>query len=311
MLCFCTGNLVNPVWKYSIRMSRSNTRSKDDLAALLDHPELWRAGQLVHSSDTVSSGFAVLDAHLPGGGWPRAGLAEFLLATAGVGELRLLVPLMRTISRAETRWVAWIDPPFVPYAPALEAFGVDIRKILLIHPKNHREALWALERASRSGTCSLALAWLDERQLKQKDTRRLQIAARQGRTLTCLFRPEAAAAVNSMAELRLQVAPAEPGVMTVDIRKRRGGWPVAGIRLQIGSEIGPAEIREQLSCWRQWRFGEEARDRALESALMENSAFPKATAAAAGRWVAPTGRGDRPLERAPTRGAAAESRIVH
>jgi hypothetical protein len=307
ILVFHTVNLIGPVWKYSIRMSRSNTRSEGDLAGLLDHPELWRAGQLARPADTVSSGFAALDAHLPGGGWPRAGLAEFLLATAGVGELRLLGPLMRTASRTETRWVAWIDPPFVPYAPALEALGVDIRKILLIHPKNHREALWALERASRSGTCSLALAWLDERQLKQKDTRRLQIAARQGRTLTCLFRPEAAAAVNSMAELRLQVAPAEPGAMTVDIRKRRGGWPVAGIRVQIGSEIGPAEIREQLSCWRRWRSDRRSRqvdDRALENVLMENSAFPQAAATAAGRLVAPTGS-------APAREAAAEPRIVH
>jgi hypothetical protein len=242
-------------------MSRSNTRSEADLAGLLGHPGLWRAGQLTRPADTLSSGFAGLDEHLPGGGWPRAGLTEFLLATAGVGELRLLVPLMRALSREETRWVAWINPPFIPYAPALESVGVDIRKILLIHPKNHREALWALERASRSGTCSLALAWLDERQLKLKDTRRLQIAARQGRTLACLFRPEEAAAANSMAELRLQMAPAEPGAMMIDIRKRRGGWPVAGIRLQIGHVTGPAEIHEQLSLWRDQR-----RQRAIEAA---------------------------------------------
>lgn len=244
-------------------MNRSNTRS-EELAGLLEHPELWRAGQLNRPADTITSGFAGLDEHLPGGGWPRAGLAELLLATSGVGELRLLVPLMRTLSREQNRWVAWINPPFIPYAPALEALGVDIGKILLIHPKTHQEALWSLERASRSGTCSLAFAWLNERQLKLKDTRRLQLAARQGRTLACLFRPEEAAAANSMAELRLQVATAEPGIVAVDIRKRRGGWPIAGIRLQIGDETGPTEIREQLSLWRNKR-----RHRRLEPTMTE------------------------------------------
>jgi hypothetical protein len=135
---------------------------------------------------------------------------------------------------------------------------VDIRKILLIHPRTHQQALWALERASRSGTCSMALAWLDERQLTLKDTRRLQLAARRGRTLSCLFRPEEAAAVNSMAELRLEVAPAPPDGMgpaftLVNIRKRRGGWPVSGIRVQISDEPGPLEIHEQLSLWRSTR----------------------------------------------------------
>ena len=243
--------------------------SEDKLASLLHHPELWRAGQLDRSPESVTSGFPALDEHLPGGGWPRGALTEFLIATAGIGELRLLIPLIRTLSSSEMRWVAWINPPFIPYAPALEALGVDVRKILLIHPRTHQQALWALERASRGGTCSLALAWLVERQLELKDTRRLQLAARRGRTLTCLFRPEEAAAVNSMAELRLQVAPAAPetgesaariDAVTVDIRKRRGGWPVTGIRLQISDDPGPADIREQLSLWRSLRDTGQAQE---------------------------------------------------
>lgn len=227
--------------------------STSRIKKLLHHPHLWRAGQLAQPPDTLSSGFATLDEHLPGCGWPRAGLAEFLLNTTGVGELRLLAPLMRELTRSEHRWIAWINPPFIPYAPALEALGIDVSRILLIHPKTHPEALWALERASRSGTCSMTLAWLDERQLHLKDTRRLQLAARQGRTLTCLFRPSEAAATNSMAELRLQMTPDEPGSVALDICKRRGGWPVSGIRLQISEQRRPQEIREQLSLWREKR----------------------------------------------------------
>jgi cell division inhibitor SulA len=232
-------------------MEPGNKRNATDL---LKHPDLWRAGQLGTTPEALTTGFPQLDAHLPGNGWPRAGLGEFLLSTTGVGELRLLAPLLKHVSRSEARWVAWVNPPFVPYAPALSALGIDISKVLLIHPKDHKDALWALERASRSGTCSVALGWLDEKKLKVKDTQRLQFAARQGRTFTCLFRPEQAAAHNSMAELRLQMhAPSceqQPGELNVSINKRRGGWPVQGLHLSVSDARKPEEIREQLSLWR-------------------------------------------------------------
>ena len=195
-------------------------------------------------------------------------MSELLLPTAGIGELSLLMPLLKQLS-AQMRWIAWINPPFVPYAPALEAAGVDVSKILLIHPKSHKDALWSLERASRSGTCSLALAWLDEKQLALKDTRRLQLAAKQGNTLTCLFRPEQAAAQSSMAELRLRLGvPEAAGTgdtgpenlqrLKVTVLKRRGGWPVPEMQLPVETPRGHEEIREQLSLWRLWRGGATA-----------------------------------------------------
>lgn len=227
-------------------------KNQQALSRLLRHPHLWRAGQLGETPETISSGFVTLDAHLPGGGWPRAGLTELLLGTAGIGELRLLMPALRALSHEQSRWVAWVAPPFLPYAPALAAGGVDMRRILLIQPASHQEALWALERASRSGTCSLALAWLDERQLTLTDTRRLQLAARQGRTLVCLFRPEQAALLNSLAELRVRVHSAQSGSVLLDICKRRGGWPVKALSVEFASPPGPDDIHQQLALWRQW-----------------------------------------------------------
>ena len=246
----------------------------DEIASLLRHPHLWRADQLIQAPDTLPSGFANLDEHLPGGGWPRAGLSEFLLPTTGIGELRLLAPALKALSEQEERWLAWINPPFIPYAPALNALGIDISKILLVHPKNHQDALWALERATRSGTCSMVLAWLDEKQLKVKDTQRLQLAAKQGHTFTCLFRPKTAALLHSMAELRLEMAlvnsevnseakpgakpGVEPGILEVSINKRRGGWPVTGLRVQVAESRRPEELPEQLSLWRHLRAGASA-----------------------------------------------------
>lgn len=228
-------------------------------AALLRHPGLWRAGALAREVDALPTGFEILDRHLPGGGWPRAGLSELMLPSAGIGELRLLLPALKALSR-QNRWIAWVNPPFIPYAPAFTAAGVDIRKILLIHPRTHKDALWSLERATRSGTCSAALAWLDERELRTKDTQRLQVAARQGGTLSWLFRPERARTENSLAELRLAAVPdADRNVLKISVCKRRGGWPIDDLTVSFEQGRRPEEIREQLSLWRQRRSARSPR----------------------------------------------------
>src|SRR5258705_14008265 len=50
------------------------------------HPALWLGHQLGRQPDqAVPSGFAALDAELPGGGWPRRGLSGVLLPPPGVG----------------------------------------------------------------------------------------------------------------------------------------------------------------------------------------------------------------------------------
>ena len=49
------------------------------------HPGLWLGHQLGRPrGDGVTSGFAALDAQLPGGGWPRRALTELLQSTAPV-----------------------------------------------------------------------------------------------------------------------------------------------------------------------------------------------------------------------------------
>ena len=222
---------------------------------LLRHPDLWRADEIGSPAGAVaatSSGFDALDAHLPGNGWPRAGLIELMLGTAGIGELKLLAPALRRLSRA-ARWIAWINPPFIPYAPALAALDIDINRILLVHPRQHEEALWAMEQASRSGTCSAVLGWLDERRLTLTATRRLQLAAKQGGTLGCLFRPAAAAEGASMAELRLKLEPGPRSALDVSIVKRRGGWPVSDLHIQVNSQILSEDIERYKILWRHGR----------------------------------------------------------
>ena len=239
-------------------------------AELLKHPQLWRGKDLTKASSThtIASGYDALDDCLAGGGWPNAGLVDFILPHAGIGELRLLLPALTTL--AENRWLAWINPPFTPYAPALEAAGIDSSKILLIYTKSHEEMLWAMERTCKSGSCGAVLVWPDERKLSLKETRRVQLAAKQGTTLSVLFRPIEASSKASLAELRLALSPGkDPLHLSVDILKRRGGWPVNGLALPIAavtqSQYTSAHaVRQKLSLWRDKWEGVQFQQEALQ-----------------------------------------------
>jgi protein ImuA len=222
--------------------------------ALLDHPDLWRAGRIGPNTQTVSTGYSTLDSLLADRGWPKAGLVELLSDQVGIGELRLLGPALAQLSLHERRWITWINPPHIPYAPALIEMGIDVGKVLLVHPKTHADALWALEQAIKSGSCSAALAWLDESKLTAKDVRRLKLATRRGETLTVLFRPSTAVKRQSMAELRIRMQHASiPDRLCVEILKRRGGWPIEQLALELAyltTRMTRRDLREQLTLWR-------------------------------------------------------------
>ncbi len=190
------------------------------LDSLLQHPGIWRGNQRAQTSeDALPTGFAELDELLPGGGWPRGALTEILSEREGIGELRLLLPALVRAS-GQNKWLVWVAPPHVPYAPALAAAGVELKRLLVAMPQTSDDAWWTVEQALRSGACSAVLAWLkspDERRM-----RRLQLAAETGRAWGVLFRPADAAQRRSPAALRLRLEAAADG-LAVHILKRRGG----------------------------------------------------------------------------------------
>ena len=205
--------------------------------------EVWRAGDAATARGArqgdeggVPTGFAALDAAFLHRGWPRAGLTELLCDACGIGELRLLAPGLAALCRNEARAIALVMPPFVPYPPALRDIGVDVARVLLIRPRNQREALWAVQQALGTGACSAVLGWLPETSLGFANLRRLLLAARQGEAWGCLFRPAQAAESASAAELRLHLSPLPGGRLRVDVVKRRGGWPLSGIELDVETQ---------------------------------------------------------------------------
>ena len=193
----------------------------DALAELLRHPALWRGGG-AGAPQTVSTGFRALDARLPGGGWPLATLVELLVPAAGVGEIRLLLPALRSLTAAgtEPRWVAWLAPPHLPYAPALADAGLDPARMLVVRPRAGVDRLWAMEQALRSGACAAVLGWAGE--ARDPMLRRLKLAAEEGGTSAFLLRPSAHRCEASPAALRLALAARDAG-LDVEVLKSRYG----------------------------------------------------------------------------------------
>lgn len=210
---------------------------KQPLYELLHNPHIWRASEQNNEVKTIATGHKQLDACLPGGGWPAESLSEVLLDHSGRGELRLLLPaLVRLSQQDDGRCLVWVAPPWVPYAPALAAAGVDLQRLLIVHASSADEIMWATEQSLRSGCCAAVLAW--SAQTTVPALRRLQFAAAEGGTPGFLFRPAHVVTNASPAALRLLVNPTTKG-LKVEILKSRGGKPVT-----IDLPLGTAQARD-------------------------------------------------------------------
>lgn len=196
------------------------------LAQLLQSGQLWHANEeALVQGKALSSGFAQLDQYLPAGGWPQGCLIELLTDVASI-EWPLLQPMLTTCSQ-QNRWLAVLDPPFMPYAPAWQKANIEVARLLWLKEQDDKNKLWALEQCLRSGGCSVVIAWLDK--VQPRWLRRLQLAAEQGKCYCFLIRPWQAqqSATPSALRLSVQAQSSQLGALQVGLLKRRGGWPIA------------------------------------------------------------------------------------
>lgn len=183
------------------------------------HPTIWRGSEDInrHRLAGVSTGYPELNELLPGNGWPQRALTEIITPRWGVGELQLLMPVMKAMTQ-QKRWVIWVSPPHIPYAPAMAQAGIDINYVIVIQPNSScNDALWSIEKALQSQACSMVLAWSNW--LPNGVLRRLQLAAEAGGSLGILFRQHETK--HSPAALRLRLHSSFQG-LRVQIIKARG-----------------------------------------------------------------------------------------
>jgi hypothetical protein len=139
---------------------------------------LWRGNMLVASNPSMPSGFAELDKELPGGGWPTHCLSELLLSHYGLGEVRLLAPVLARLSRAHRQIILLLpanENEQTVYPDGWAQIGIDPARLLMVRAPRPADRLWALEQALKSASFGALIGWVDP--LRPEALRRLQVAA--------------------------------------------------------------------------------------------------------------------------------------
>ena len=181
---------------------------------------LWRADQLGAPVSAVwPSGFAALDAQLPGGGWPGHGLTEILTPHSGTLEWRLLGPALRQVCAAGQPVVV-VGPPLSPHLPGLRFDGIASHQLVWVQAETPAERLWSAEQLIKAQACGALVAWLPQARAEQ--IRRLQVLAAGFEAPVFVCRPNRALRESSAAPLRLQACVGLDWELHVRIAKRKG-----------------------------------------------------------------------------------------
>ncbi|MCW5655588.1 translesion DNA synthesis-associated protein ImuA [Hydrogenophaga sp.] len=184
-------------------------------------PSVWRGDQLGSPVSAVwPSGFAALDAQLPGGGWPGHGLTE-ILAPLGGGTLewRLLGPALRRIC-ADGPPVVLVGPPLQPHPPGLRFDGIGAHRLVWVRADTPAERLWSAEQLIKAQACGALMVWLP--QARAVEIRRLQVLAAGFDAPVFVCRPSRALRESSAAPLRLWVEAGLDWTLQVRMVKRKG-----------------------------------------------------------------------------------------
>jgi len=167
----------------------------------------------------LATGFAALDAELPGAGWPCQSLTEILQPQATVAEWRLLAPAMRHVVACGGNIVV-VGPPKSPHLPGLKHAGLDERHLVWVQADAPAERLWVTEQLVKNNAAGLLVSWLP--QARQEQIRRLQVCAQACDGPVFLCRPAAAEHEPSAAPLRVQLRFGLDWELHVHLLKRKG-----------------------------------------------------------------------------------------
>lgn len=252
-----------------LKLGQRSTAEQEEvhgLESILQRQDIWRGGQeqaLLSASAGYPTGYAELDQHLAEQGWPKVGVCELFHHHFGQGEMSIFLPLLRSLIPLQTDkdlglnsslaggcdLVTFIAPPMVPYAVELTNEGIDTSRLLLVNTQDRKEQLWALEQCLTSGSCPLVVVWLNR--LSTIEARRLQLACEKGKSLAMILLPRRLAEQSHPVALKIAIDPMPARTeadltqhaqnllnfgQSVQILKRRGGWPTKAFSLPLASK---------------------------------------------------------------------------
>lgn len=131
----------------------------------------------INQQHQTSNQSSELNAH-----WQRQTVNEF--SVNDFDCLDKLAPTLATLSQ-QGRWIVLVGAPKAKIKQLLSQYGIASNKVLLVHPKDQIDALWAMEQALMSGTSSAVLGWPGH--IEQRDIKRLKIAAKYSSALAFVF----------------------------------------------------------------------------------------------------------------------------
>ena len=136
----------------------------------------------------VPLGVPEVDAALPWNGFPTNGLHEIFGDTSALGFLVVLITrLTEILSRTRhSTQVLWCQQGRDLYGRGLAQFGIDPNQIILVHGKNDREIIWAMEEGLRSSSLAAVIGKLHK--IPPIASRRLHLAAEENETTGLLLR---------------------------------------------------------------------------------------------------------------------------
>ena len=130
-------------------------------ASAIQIPGVWRGTdwQLDSGQTVWPSGHAALDRELPGGGWPGNALIQVQQPAHCHAEWSLLLPALANrvhrLAGRRTEHVVLVAPPYLPFAPALQAAGLDSERLCCVRPGRLRRS-WP---GPASRLCIAAMCW--------------------------------------------------------------------------------------------------------------------------------------------------------
>lgn len=181
---------------------------------------VWQANQQQQNSRSDSSGYQELDELLQGG-FVQTGVVD-VDSPIGIGELRLLLPLLYARHQSKQRLLVFIAPPMQVNGEMFAHCGFDLSNLLVVQPHSAAHALWSAEQCLKSGVCHSVLLW--HQTLEVAQVKRLQLAAQQGEALQFIFRHHHQLQLSLPVCLAMKLRATEQGI-GVQVTKRKGGWP--------------------------------------------------------------------------------------
>ena len=204
------------------------------------------------------TGLTAVDEIAPGGGFRCGAIHELLFpppqpspGVPGEGEKRVpgegerpksfALLLARAAQSATSGVIVWSDPRREVYPVAVSAAGIDLRRLILLRPRNAANELSALNECLRCRGASATVANLNR--LSDIEARRLQLAAERGGGVGIFLRPMLKDAAGNYAAatrwlVRCALGEANRQRWIIELLHGHGGRLGSTVLLEVDRETG-------------------------------------------------------------------------